>query len=145
MSTGSQLFILGFVLFLVVFISLFSTPIGRFVPSYQMILPRPTVYGDVNQPCIPDDKNGFSCIGHSYKVEGFESLHERLEPEDFPQGKEIIDVYSQYKGGLGCPPNPLSNSGGYICMDDKAKQLLMTRGGNQTGGEYRIASPPTKK
>ena len=145
MNKGSQLFILGFIMFLAVFISVFSTPIGTFVPNRQMTFPTPSVYGDVNQPCIPSDSKGLSCIGHSYKVEGFESLREKLDPEDFSHSKSIIDVYSQYSGSLGCPINAMSNSTGYLCLDEKATQLLRTRGGNQTGGEYRIATPPTTK
>ena len=50
----------------------------------------------------------------------------------------MIDVYSQAQGSPTCAPNTYSNSMGYLCMDDKQKQLLTTRGGNSTGKDSEI-------
>jgi hypothetical protein len=44
----------------------------------------------------------------------------------------ILDTYSLDEGSIMCGASPYSNSHGYICMTDQQKQLLMTRGGNQT-------------
>jgi len=44
----------------------------------------------------------------------------------------VLDTYSLNEGSIMCNASPYSNSQGYICMTDKQKQLLTTRGGNQT-------------
>ena len=45
-----------------------------------------------------------------------------------------IDIYSTIRGDTNCPPNPYSNSKGYLCIGNSglAYDMLMTRGGNQT-------------
>jgi len=54
-------------------------------------------------------------------------------------GKEDqIDIYSTAKGNMSCEPNSYSNSTGYLCLDDKQKRLLMTRGMNQSGTTMQI-------
>jgi hypothetical protein len=62
------------------------------------------------------------------KVEGFQGL--QSAPFEV-QG--VIDVFSQAQGSPSCPPIPYSNSMGFLCLDDKQKTLLTTRGGNATG------------
>ena len=47
---------------------------------------------------------------------------------------ELFDRYSGLEGSPICEPSPYSNSMGYICMNPQDKNLLLTRGGNQTGG-----------
>jgi len=67
------------------------------------------------------------------KVEGFEGLLSS------PYGENMaIDVFSQAKGSANCQPSSYSNSMGYLCMDEKQKQLLTTRGGNSTGKDSEI-------
>jgi hypothetical protein len=67
------------------------------------------------------------------KVEGFEGLLSS------PYGENMmIDVYSQAQGSPTCAPSTYSNSMGYLCMDDKQKHLLTTRGGNSTGKDSEI-------
>ena len=62
------------------------------------------------------------------KVEGFEGLMSS------PYGDNMmLDIYSQAKGSPTCAPSTYSNSTGYLCMDEKQKQLLTSRGGNSTG------------
>ena len=50
---------------------------------------------------------------------------------------KVLDSYSQAKGGLSeecmMRSSGLSNSQGYLCLDDKQIKLLKTRGGNQSG------------
>jgi hypothetical protein len=46
---------------------------------------------------------------------------------------EIIDVFSNTKSSVNCYGSGLTNSGGGLCLNEKQKQLLTTRGGNATG------------
>ena len=69
------------------------------------------------------------------KVEGFEGLHSA------PFGTDpLIDTFSQVPGSAACTPSPYSNSLGYLCLDEKQKQLLNTRGGNSTGKDSEIGN-----
>lgn len=49
--------------------------------------------------------------------------------------KEKLEIYSDAKGGLSeecmLRSSGLSNSQGYLCLNDKQIELLKTRGGNQ--------------
>lgn len=47
---------------------------------------------------------------------------------------EKLDRFSGLKGSNTCEPSPYSNSTGYVCMTNQDKNILFTRGGNQTGG-----------
>lgn len=51
-----------------------------------------------------------------------------------------IDYFSTLKSGNDCGVSPYSNSKGYVCLDEKAKSLLSTRGGNSTGADAIGAS-----
>jgi hypothetical protein len=62
------------------------------------------------------------------KVEGFQGL--QSAPFEV-QG--VIDVFSQAQGSPSCTPVPYSNSMGFLCLDEKQKALLTTRGGNASG------------
>ena len=57
---------------------------------------------------------------------------------------ETLDIYSNAPGSLaqqcGATSSEMSNSTGYLCLDQKQLQLLTTRGGNQT-----CSSCPTTK
>jgi len=68
-----------------------------------------------------------SSINTTAKVEGFQGLQSAPFVEEKP-----IDIYSQNKGSNDCPPNPYSNSKGYLCMSEGEINLLKTRGGNQS-------------
>jgi hypothetical protein len=68
-----------------------------------------------------------SSIATTAKVEGFEGLQSAPYADEKP-----IDIYSQNKGAMDCPPNPYSNSRGYLCMSEGEINLLRTRGGNQS-------------
>ena len=68
-------------------------------------------------------------------AEGFQGL------QSAPYGSETpIDIYSQLKSGKDCDPSPYSNSLGYLCLDENAKKMLLTRGGNQTYSESQIGT-----
>ena len=66
-------------------------------------------------------------VATTSKVEGFHGLQSAAYAEEKP-----IDIYSQNKGAMDCPPNPYSNSKGYLCMSEGEINLLKTRGGNQS-------------
>lgn len=78
------------------------------------------------------------------KYENFQGK-EKLEPEQYDSngGDKSIDPYSQLKGSPNCEPTPYSNSMGYLCYGRKEKELLQTRGGNQTNSAS-YASPPSE-
>jgi hypothetical protein len=67
------------------------------------------------------------------KVEGFEGL----QPSPL-NGPEKIDIFSSFEGKSSCSPSSYSNSKGYLCMDEDATKLLLTRGGNATGNPSQI-------
>lgn len=68
------------------------------------------------------------------KVEGFQGL------QTTPLGpSEKLDIFSDFEGKMSCTPSSYSNSKGYLCMDEKATKLLLTRGGNATGKPSEIA------
>ena len=51
---------------------------------------------------------------------------------------ESIDHYSQLPGSLTCDGYGYFNSLGNVCMDLAGRQMLQTRGGNQTGASSQI-------
>jgi hypothetical protein len=95
---------------------------------------------DGNTMSMPMKQENFSSIGNSIimpsmKIEGFEGLHSSPYTAE-----QTIDIYSQAIGNNRCVPGPYSNSQGYLCLDEKQKRLLMTRGGNFTGKDSQIGS-----
>jgi len=63
------------------------------------------------------------------KVEGFEGL----QGTAYAGPSAPLDYFSTLPSGGKCEFGPYSNSQGYICMDENAKRLLSTRGGNAQG------------
>jgi hypothetical protein len=78
---------------------------------------------------------GNAAAKSAVKVEGFEGLHSAPFSDD-----KLIDSFSQVSGNVTCTPSPYSNSLGYLCLDEKQKQLLNTRGGNSTGKDSEIGN-----
>ena len=78
---------------------------------------------------------GNAAVKPAVKVEGFEGLHSAPFGAD-----KLIDSFSQVSGSATCIPSTYSNSLGYLCLDDKHKQLLTTRGGNSTGKDSEIGN-----
>lgn len=68
-------------------------------------------------------------FANTTKYEGFTGLE-----GDAAATEPSIDIYANLKGDKSCPPNPYSNSMGYLCIGDSGLpyDMLMTRGGNQT-------------
>lgn len=65
------------------------------------------------------------------KVEGF-SLHPASVGDYQP-----IDYFSSLKAG-DCKASGYTKNSGNLCLDERAMQLLRTRGGNMTSGEAQI-------
>lgn len=63
------------------------------------------------------------------KVHGFNGVY--CDPAD---DVNKLDAFGEVKGDLGCvgQSSGLSNSTGALCLDENQKQLLSTRGGNQS-------------
>ena len=74
-----------------------------------------------------------SCGKLSKRVNGFNGLFCSTDKEN-----SHIDTYSDAKGSATCDGYGYFNSKGGLCMDDKQKQLLMTRGGNMSTGNAQI-------
>jgi hypothetical protein len=79
-----------------------------------------------------------------------EAIHEQQHPTESAEGFSLseasnfstenvpIDHYSQLPGSLTCDGYGYYNSLGNICMDATGRQMLQTRGGNQTGASSQI-------
>lgn len=134
MKLNSQLLILGAVLVVVLLISLTSSkgplpyyPENLFPQQFQYegFLPRlhPGQYTEAKSEAGVD----------VMKVNGFDGLFHS------PVGSEKpLDIYSALPSGKQCTSSPYSTSTGYLCLDDNAKSMLSTRGGNQTGSPSTI-------
>jgi hypothetical protein len=66
------------------------------------------------------------------KVEGF-SLHPASVGDYQP-----LDYFSSLKGSFDCKATGYTTNSGNLCLDDRAMQLLRTRGGNMSSGEAQI-------
>lgn len=135
MNYQSQLLLLGFILLIVIIISLSKA--GPVPYNKNTLFPKEYPYKEgfssINDQVIPskkEEKTG------GVKTEGFEGL------QSSPYGDEkSIDYFSKLPSGGNCEYSPYSNSKGYLCLDETAKQLLLTRGGNQTGKQSQYGSP----
>lgn len=138
MNTSTQLLICGFVLFVVIFISLSSVPV---VSPYS----KPSLFSKefpyegfagvadtavIVNPAVPaSGTSGPAPV----LVSGFNGL------QTSPAAKETpLDLYSELPAGGKCEPSPYSNSQGYLCLDKNASRMLLTRGANATGKDVQI-------
>jgi hypothetical protein len=69
-----------------------------------------------------------------FKVSGQNGLV--CSPTEEPSNP--TDIFSKSKGSADCQSFGLMNSKGYVCLDEKQKNLYTTRGGNATGGNGDI-------
>lgn len=160
MNYRNQVLLLGFILFIVILISL-STASSPVPYSSESLFPKyysyegltPMQGGLVPETGVSTTRKR-SAEGQQnmdnakqqlelppmantlgVKTEGFQGLLSSPYGVDAP-----IDVFSQYKGDNKCTPTAYSNSKGYLCLDEKGLNLLKTRGGNQTTGSSQIGS-----
>jgi hypothetical protein len=76
------------------------------------------------------------------KVEGFQGL----QPSPY-ENEKTIDPFGQTPGSLQCDSRSsgLHNSRGGLCLTKEQLNLLKTRGGNSTGGDFQIGSSTLNK
>lgn len=127
-------YLIVFVVFVFVLLMCLGCSCAKVSPYHKdNLFPRYFEYEGFD-PLSPSEMDTSSSINANtvttpvVKVEGFEGLLSSPYSENI-----MIDVYSQAQGSPTCAPNTYSNSMGYLCMDDKQKTLLTTRGGNSTG------------
>jgi len=65
-----------------------------------------------------------------YKVNGVDGLV--CSPTGEPANPK--DIYSEAKGSLDCQSYGLTNSKGFLCLNEEQKKMYTTRGGNASGG-----------
>ena len=127
-----QLLFLGIVLFVLIIFSLSN--LGPVPYNKNTLFPKYYKYeGLSNQDGEEEDATVEDGVEKkkkedSFKTEGFEGLQSSPYGEEKP-----IDIFSGLPSGNSCAPSPYSNSKGYLCLDENAKNQLLTRGGNQTG------------
>lgn len=71
----------------------------------------------------------------STNLEGLEGLKSSSYGSEKP-----MDEFSRLPSSIKCEPSPYSTSLGYVCLDEHAKKMLSTRGGNQTGSPSQIGN-----
>jgi hypothetical protein len=122
---------LGFILFVVIVLSL-SMP--SVVPYHKDTLfskefPYEGFSEYQSSPVQQPQKESFEV----QKVEGFEGL--QSSPLN---SSEKLDIFSDFEGKNTCVPSSYTNSKGYLCLNETATQLLLTRGGNASGNPSQI-------
>jgi len=82
--------------------------------------------------------NADSDVNSCKKVYGLDGLF--CSPN--ATNSQHVDVYSEAKGDPSCfgKSSGLSNSKGSLCLDQNQVNLLLTRGGNQTGPQSQIGN-----
>jgi hypothetical protein len=134
MTLREQMLFLGFILFVVIVLSL-SMP--SVVPYRKDTLFskefRYEGFSDAesNVPVKQQQQN--ESFEVKFKTEGFEGL--QSSPLN---SSEKLDIFSDFQGSSTCASYGLGNSKGYLCLDDKATKLLLTRGGNASGNPSQI-------
>jgi hypothetical protein len=75
---------------------------------------------------------------NSSPYEGFTN-NNTLKPSTTTSNEPVIDIFSTDSGSPACigDSNSLFNSMGGLCLTDEQKNLLKTRGGNATGGDFK--------
>jgi hypothetical protein len=85
-----------------------------------------------------NDANNSNDTNNCKKVYGLDGLF--CSPNSTKDQK--VDIFSEAKGDLSCygKSSGLSNSKGSLCLDQNQLNLLITRGGNQTGQQAQIGN-----
>lgn len=97
-----------------------------------------TEYSTANGNAATDSYQSFLTSGDNTeckKIYGFDGLYCKPFVAD-----NKIDLFSDTKGSTSCvgSSSGLTNSQGGLCLSDAQKQLLVTRGGNQSGAQSQI-------
>ena len=150
MNLRAQFFILGCILFFIIFTSVMAgseplpysenTLFKKEFPyeGFDEGIPREVIEHIQSQmppqQMPPQQPRAKENMQHAVKTEGFESL----TPSPNNVDDKTNDIFSQASSGKGCTSSPYSNSQGYLCLDPNAINMLSTRGGNATGKESQI-------
>jgi hypothetical protein len=130
MGVREQILFLGFILFVIIALSL-SMP--SVMPYHKDSLFSKEFPYEGFSEYVSESKPNTNPNNSKTVVEGFEGL------QSSPLNSfKTIDIFSAFSGNSSCTPYPYSNSQGYLCMDAHAIQLLSTRGGNATGNPSQI-------
>jgi hypothetical protein len=137
MNSDNIAIIVGFVivLCLILFIS-GLTDYVPYTPPYSRFLKGNTYEGYTNvrdgaNIDNPVDRYSITPSDSIRKIRGFDGL---FPSPDYDDSK--MDLFLELPGSLNCDINSLSNSKGYLCLDDRTNKLLTTRGGNAAGNNF---------
>lgn len=153
MNLRAQFFILGCILFLIIFTSVMagSDPVpysentlfkkefpyegfDQGIPQEVIEQIKSQMDPQMSQEQMSHPPKAKETMQEAVKTEGFESL----TPSPNNVNDSTNDIFSQASSGKGCAPSPYSNSQGYLCLDPNAINMLSTRGGNATGKSSQI-------
>jgi hypothetical protein len=128
MGVREQIVFLGVILFVIIVLSLSMPSVQPY--HKDTLFSKEFPYEGFSEYGTDAHANAPAVVA---KVEGFEGL----QPSPL-NGPEKIDIFSSFEGKSSCSPSSYSNSKGYLCMDEDATKLLLTRGGNATGNPSQI-------
>jgi hypothetical protein len=130
MTLREQMLFLGFILFVVIVLSLSMPSVVPYRKDTLFSKEFPYEgFSGAEYNSTEQIKEKFEVE----KLEGFEGL--QYSPLNSP---EKLDIFSDFDGKNTCTPSSYSNSKGYLCLDDNATKLLLTRGGNASGNPSQI-------
>lgn len=130
MGIREQILFLGFILFVIIALSLSMPTVS---PYHKDSLFSHEFPYEGFSSYVSDVKSKETEPSIVKKVEGFEGL--QSSPLNSSQ---TIDIFSGFSGNNNCTPSSYSNSKGYLCMDANATKLLLTRGGNASGNPSQV-------
>uniref|UniRef100_A0A6C0I492 Lipoprotein n=1 Tax=viral metagenome TaxID=1070528 RepID=A0A6C0I492_9ZZZZ len=137
MNKEYQLLFLFFII--IISLSLFISCSGKILPNssgftnhhsaYEGFSSmRPVDYSTAGNHAAIDTYPSFMLNNPNFeckKVYGFDGLYCQPYVAD-----NKIDIYSGTEGSLTCTGTDLTNSKGFLCLNEKQRTLLTTRGGN---------------
>ena len=129
MTLREQMLFLGFILFVIIVLSLYMPSVVPY--RKDTLFSKEFPYEGFSGADVPVQENQNDSL--KVKTEGFKGL--QYSPLN---SSEKLDIFSDFDGKSTCTPSSYSNSKGYLCLDDKATQLLLTRGGNASGNPSQI-------
>lgn len=120
--------------------SIFASKQTAFTEGFQQ-RSNPLEYSELSGKQVKEDTYLNFAINESKpeckKVAGFSGFGVFCDPTS--NHGEKLDLYSDASGSLICGGYGYNNSKGGLCLDDKMKSQLSTRGGNSTGAPSVIA------
>jgi len=144
LSTGSIVVIVVFII--VILVSLFGTAVSfkpyneRTIFSKQFPYEGFATVKSTEYTTYPNHNSIDSYTAHDVKpitgpsrLWGFDGLYSSPDSDD-----NSLDVFSKAKSSNQCKSSGLSNSTGFLCLDENQQKLLGSRGGNARGASSQI-------